>query len=242
MSNPIDYYYICRQLNNFMSRIFITFLCFFTFAASNAQIHEIGIFLGGSNYIGDVGSTTYIAPNEPAFGILYKWNRSPRHAYRFSYTQSKISADDSDSNEPGRHDRRYSFTNDVKELSAGLEFNFFDFNLHDERPKFTPYVHSGISYFMYDNLYIESGQTKKKGTKSSIAIPITLGVKTSFARNFVLGLEAGARYTFTDNIDGSNPADSNLEKFGNLNNNDWYVFSGITLTYTFGKKPCYCAD
>jgi hypothetical protein len=26
-------------------------------------------------------------------------------------------------------------------------------------------------------------------------------------------------------------------KFGNINNNDWYVFSGLTLTYTFGEKP-----
>jgi hypothetical protein len=26
-----------------------------------SQIHEVGVFLGGSNYIGDVGSTNYIA-------------------------------------------------------------------------------------------------------------------------------------------------------------------------------------
>jgi outer membrane protein W len=225
-----------------MSKIFIPFICFFTFGSIHAQIHEIGIFLGGSNFIGDVGSTTYIAPNEPVFGILYKWNKSPRHAYRFSYTQSQISENDNDSNDPGRYNRGYSFTNDIKELSAGLEFNFFDFNLHDERQKFTPYIYTGISYFMYDNLYIDSGETKKDDTKSTIAIPITLGFKTNFARNFVLGLETGARYTFTDNIDGSNSSVSSLSKFGNLNNNDWYVFTGITLTYTFGKKPCYCAE
>ncbi|MEP2335783.1 MAG: DUF6089 family protein, partial [Nonlabens ulvanivorans] len=29
-------------------------------------------------------------------------------------------------------------------------------------------------------------------------------------------------------------------RFGNINNNDWYVFSGVTLTYAFGRKPCYC--
>ena len=28
--------------------------------------------------------------------------------------------------------------------------------------------------------------------------------------------------------------------FGNINNNDWYVFSLINLSYTFGRKPCYC--
>jgi hypothetical protein len=58
--------------------------------ATHAQIHEVGVFLGGSNYIGDIGPTTYISPNEPAIGVLYKWNKSPRHSYRFSYTQSKI--------------------------------------------------------------------------------------------------------------------------------------------------------
>jgi hypothetical protein len=227
-----------------MSKIFISFLCFFTFNSIHAQIHEIGIFLGGSNYIGDVGSTTYIAPNEPAFGILYKWNRSPRHAYRFSYTQSQVTGNDRDSKEPSRYNRGYSFTNNIKELAAGIEFNFFDFNLHEERPKFTPYVYTGLSYFFYDNLYIKqgSGETKKNNSSSAVAIPITLGVKANLSRSFILGLEAGARCTFTDNIDGSNPSGNNLPGFGNLNNNDWYVFTGMTITYTFGQKPCYCAD
>lgn len=217
-------------------------MCFFTFTSVHSQINELGVFLGGSNFIGDVGNTTYINPNEPAFGILYKWNRSPRHAYRFSYSQSQISGNDKDSKEAGRYNRGYSFQNNIKELSAGLEFNFFDFNLHEEKIKFTPYVHSGLSYFFYDELYIVSGVTHKDGMKSNIAIPMTLGVKTNFIRNFVLGLEVGARYTFSDNLDGSHPSYSNRPKFGNLNNNDWYVFSGMTLTYTFGEKPCYCAE
>ena len=84
-------------------------------------------------------------------------------------------------------------------------------------------------------------QEKEKKT-GSIAIPMIVGVKTNLTTNFVLGLEVGARYTFTDNLDGSNPDNDNLKslRFGDLNNNDWYVFSGITLTYTFGNKPCYC--
>src|SRR6187431_1351800 len=131
-----------------MSKIFMSFLCFFTLPTIHAQIHEIGVFLGGSNYIGDVRSTTYIAPNEPAFGVIYKWNKSPRHAYRFSYTQSQISGNDNDSKEPGRYNRGYSFESNVKEFSAGLEFNFFDFNLHDYKTKITPYVSTGLSYFL----------------------------------------------------------------------------------------------
>lgn len=209
--------------------------------ATQAQIHEIGVFLGGSNYIGDVGLTTYIAPNEPAFGLLYKWNKSPRHSYRFSYTQSKITSNDLDSNEASRNQRGYRFENDLKEVSLGLEFNFFDFNLHESSTKITPYVASGLNYFLTKytltnakaDLTVE-GRTERR---KSIAIPMIVGIKSKITPSFVLALETGARYTLTDNIDGSFNQD-----FGNINNNDWYVFSGVTLTYTFGDKACYCAE
>jgi outer membrane protein W len=209
-----------------------------------AQIHEIGVFIGGSNYIGDVGPTTYIAPNEPTIGLLYKWNKSPRHAYRFSYTQSKITSNDLDSNEPSRSLRGYHFENNIKEVSLALEFNFFDFNLHSFERKITPYVYSGINYTMYNGLFVVNGETKTDTNKSTFGIPMTLGIKSNLSRSFIIGLEVGARYTFADDIDGSNPSNENLSqyKFGNINNNDWYVFSGVTLTYTFGEKPCYCID
>ncbi|KLT71741.1 MULTISPECIES: DUF6089 family protein [Flavobacterium] len=226
-----------------MKKIFNLLFCFFPFLTLSAQINEIGVFLGGSNFVGDVGKTTYIAPEKPAFGILYKWNRSPRHSYRFSYTQSTVIGNDLDSKETGRSNRGYKFKNNIKELSAGLEFNFFDFNLHDYHPKVTPYLFSGLSFFNYDDLYISGGQTRKIKNSNSFAIPIILGIKSNITPHLILAAEAGVRYTFTDNIDGSNPSNGNLAplRFGNLNNNDWYVFSGVTLTYTFGQKPCYCA-
>jgi len=55
-------------------------------------------------------------------------------------------------------------------------------------------------------------------------------------------LEVGFRYRFSDEIDGSvpdSPQRSNLS-FGNTNSNDSYNLTGLTLTYTFGRRPCYC--
>ncbi|MGO4817499.1 DUF6089 family protein [Flavobacterium sp. W22_SRS_FP1] len=227
-----------------MTKIFILFICLLSSIAIRSQIHEVGLFLGGSNYIGDVGPTTYITPNEPAFGLLYKWNKSPRHSYRFSYTQSKITSSDLDSKEPARSERGNHFENSVKEVSLGLEFNFFDFNLHKLGNKITPYVYSGVSYFSYNELFVFSRETKVDKSSSSFAIPMILGVKSTISRSLILAMEIGARYTLTDNLDGNNPKNESLKRlqFGNINNNDWYVFSGFTLTYTFGEKPCYCAD
>ena len=225
-----------------MNRVNILFFLILGFTTVNAQIHEIGVFLGGSNYIGDVGPTTYIAPDEFAFGLLYKWNKSPRHSWRFSYNQAKITSSDLKSNSPGRTQRGYNFENDLKEVSLGLEFNFFDFNLHDFETKITPYIYSGVSYFAYYELFYISGGQREDYRNGALAIPMVLGVKLNVFKNIILGVEVGARYTMTDNLDGSNPKNKILSplKFGDLNSNDWYVFSGITLTYTFGNEPCYC--
>lgn len=227
-------------------RYFLTgILVVFTALTTSAQTYEIGGFVGGANYIGDIGKTNYIAPSDFAFGGIFKWNRSPRHSFRGSIIAAGISGDDTKSSEPRREERGYSFKNTVLEFSAGLEFTFWEFSMYSGQPQSTPYLYTGLTYFRYKNLYKrfddEFVEDSKAGT---MAIPMVVGYKTTLGTNMVLGFEIGARYTFTDNLDGSNPVgdlkDDEFLKFGNTNSDDWYVFSGITLTVTFGRKPCYC--
>jgi len=94
---------------------------------SVAQINEIGIFAGGSNFIGDVGATNYISPKQPVFGGIYKWNRSTRHSYRISVMFTELEGRDIDSDDPSRIQRGLEFKNQIIEASAGIEFTFFDF-------------------------------------------------------------------------------------------------------------------
>ncbi len=225
-----------------MNRFFITILCLFSATIIKAQIHEVGIFAGGSNFIGDVGATNYINPNEFALGLVYKWNRSPRHAWKATFTSAKLTGSDDQSNASSRKERNYDFENTVKELTLGLEFNFFDFDLHSLDRQFTPYVFLGISYFRYDSQYVSDSVTRVDEKNNSFALPMVVGVKTSITPKLVLGFEVGARYTLVDDIDGSFPKNEEFKnlRFGNINSNDWYVFTGFTLTYTFGNRPCFC--
>ena len=202
------------------------------------------MFAGGSNFIGDVGSTKYISPNQPAFGAIYKWNRSPRHSFRFTAIFTDLEGIDAKSDDPRRQQRGYKFNNSILELSAGMEFTFVDFNLHEPGRKATPYLYTGITFANFDNYYFDANGNRISENTSSNAygIPMVVGFKTTLTDKFILALEVGARYTFTDEIDGSVPDGEWAQhlSFGNLNNNDWYVFTGATLTFTFGRKPCYC--
>jgi len=227
----------------YITAIFLIIIISFS---ANSQTYEVGGFLGGANYIGDVGRTNYISPNTFVAGGIFKWNRSERHAFRFSILQAMLKGDDADSDENRRQQRGYSFENSITEFSLGIEYTFWEFNMYSGAPVSTPYLYTGLTYFLYNATFVPPGETKGKDYEQAgtVAIPMAVGFKTTVGTKMVLGFEIGARYTFTDDIDGSNPIkgleDNEGLKFGNLNNNDWYVFTGMTLTFTFGRKPCYC--
>ncbi|MDO6818700.1 DUF6089 family protein [Zobellia sp. 1_MG-2023] len=223
--------------------IIIVLLC--TFGSVGAQTYEAGIFAGGANAIGDVGRTNYILPSDIALGGIFKWNIAKRYAWRASVIYGKFTADDTKSSDSSRQQRGYVMDNSLLEASAGLEFNFVEYNLHRLGPAFTPYLYTGLTYFRYDYNYFDAGQFLDVSQRDgSFAIPMTVGAKIRLNQFLILGAEIGARYTFTDNLDGSNPEKLNVSRqlndlrFGNVFSDDWYVFSGFTLTYTFGRKPC----
>ena len=207
----------------------------------SAQTYEVGVFAGGVNMVGDVGRTNYILPSGPAFGGIFKWNKSKRYAWRASVIYGDFTADDTKSSMESRQQRAYVVDNSVLEASLGLEINFVEYNLHKLGPAFTPYLYTGLTYFRYNFNYIDALQVQDINQKEgSFAIPMTVGAKYRLNQFLILGAEIGARYTFTDNLDASNPEGSNFEqfRFGNILSDDWYVFTGFTLTYTFGRKPC----
>jgi uncharacterized protein DUF6089 len=221
------------------------FLILSTAFYAHSQTYEIGGMIGGANYIGDVGKTNFINPNSFAVGGIFKWNRSARHAFRGSVLIANIKGDDSKSPNSRRKQRGYSFENTVKELSVGIEYTFWDFDVHSQKAISTPYLYTGLTGFSYTALRKRAnGDIVEYDNAMSVAIPMVVGFKANMGQNAMVGFEIGARYTFTDDLDGSNPvkglADEEGLKFGNTNSDDWYVFTGITVTFAFGRKPCYC--
>jgi hypothetical protein len=203
-----------------------------------AQYHEIGAFLGGSNYIGDIGNTMFVYPTNPVLGVVYKWNLTTRYSIRAGINISNLKNSDYDSNDLSRFSRAKKINTTINEGIAGIEFNFIDFNLHDGKSSISPYMFMGLGYFSFKP---DSDSSDQNST--SIAIPVSVGLKINPNSLFVLGFEIGARYSLTDYLDGSYSLENELDQnFGNEGNNDWYVFTGLTISFTFGDLPCYCKE
>lgn len=206
-----------------------------------AQTHEVGFFIGGTNYVGDVGRTNYILPNNPGGSLIYKYNLNPRIALRGSFSVFSIKGDDDFSENAIRNARGYSFKNQVNEVALGLEFNFFEYDLSSKDKTYTPYVLLSLAAFEHDvprenqpiNRYLFT-------RKTSLAIPVGIGFKTKVYGNIAFAVETSFRYTFTDEIDY--PKNSIPDITFDGNGNDWYMFTGISLVYTFGKPSCYAEN
>jgi Domain of unknown function (DUF6089) len=206
---------------------------------SVAQVHEIGFFAGGSNYVGDIGPTYYIAPNKPAFGVVYKWNKNPRMAFRGTYTYIPIEADDTKASSEGRKLRGSNFKNTINEVALGLEFNFFEYDLSSHKNKSTPYLLFEVAGFNYKVVDHQTGPNEYSfKSKTSYAIPFGIGYKSLLSGSLAFAVEARVRYTFVDDLD-YNKKDIPALDFGNPDSNDWYMFTGFSVVYTFGRPACY---
>ena len=139
------------------------------------------------------------------------------------------------------------FRNTIQEFHLGLDFNFLEFETSSNNFEYTPYIHTGLSLIRFDALHYPIGinEAQAYGKDNDLALPMTVGIKIKPLNSFVVGLEISAKHRFTENLDGSYPEfdDSSLysqRPFGSNLSQDWYVYSGITLTYLFGNYECDC--
>lgn len=181
---------------------------------------EVGIFLGGSYYIGELNPTGQFGQfTKPAGGVIVRYNLNPRISARANVLFGGMEAHDEFSSNAAQQQRNLSFKSKLNEFSLYLEFNFLDYQIGNEKRKFSPFLFLGLAGFQFapqgqigDNWVnlqplgtegqgLEGGATKKKYKLVQISIPFGLGIKTNLSRTIGLSIEWGMRKTFTDYLD-----------------------------------------
>ena len=219
--------------NSILLLIVINFSCII-----HGQVYEAGIFLGGSNYIGDIGRTNYIYPNNFAGGLIFKYNWNPRIALRATYSYLPIEASDLEADTDFKISRGLQFKNTIHELALGLEYNFYEYDLSSDDKTWTPYILLELAAFNYNYIVNEPFPNQfTYDSKNAFAIPFGFGIKSKLMGPLAIAFETKFRYTFNDDLDYTSPTIPRLNIGGT--NSDWYVFTGVSILYTFGRPACY---
>lgn len=203
---------------------FILFIALLTALTSIAQrkkrTAEIGVFLGGSYYIGELNPLRHINQfTKPAGGFVFRYNMNKRLSARANLFFGNIEGYDSFSTSEAAQQRNLSFKSPITEFSGQLEFNFLEYQIGVEKHKFSPYIFFGLAGFkfnpqgQYGNNWVnlqplgtegqglEGGASKKKYKLIQMSIPFGVGAKANLSKNIGVSFEWGMRKTFTDYLD-----------------------------------------
>lgn len=199
---------------------------------------EVGLFIGVSNYMGDLAPSP-IAANETqfAFGGQYRQMLSPYFAVKGSVTYGKISG--SDLNKP-------TFQAVKENSGRQMESGLLEFTLQGEwhflgTPRYnnaglynrqvSPFIGLGAG-LLFANAKVSAPEGSNRrypeadDSSTFLVFPMTLGIRFDLTESLVMAGEFGLRATFTDYLDG-------ISQTGNPNTNDHYFFGGISVLYLF---------
>ena len=196
----------------------IAIFCFLSFA--NAQRHEIGVQLGMSNMVGDIGKTNYVLQKPignvsdyglPFYGgLMYRMNFNPYQTVRLNLGFSNLQFDDKYAKENYRRMRQLWGTNSVFSADLVFEYNFLPVN-DEQQSMLSPYIFGGISglYMNASNpeLTINSASdvlvNYKQEKAFTMGLPFGVGLKYKFNYNWALSGQFTFRPTFSDKVDYS---------------------------------------
>lgn len=221
------------------SIFFIAILCLCFNSYAQKKDFDFGILLGTMQYNGDVNMRSPYYSPRPAFAALFRNNFNPHYSVRFDATFGHLAANDKDFKNGYQTKRDYYFDDTrIMEVSAMLEFNFFEVTTNKKEKNFSPFVVFGLGF-----QYLENAKFYEL-----FNIPQGIGLKYKLHPRIELRSEWVFRKTFTDKLDQlayhANDGYLHYKQISFCKTNDWFSVLGISLLFNFSdeKIPCPIYD
>jgi len=146
--------------------------------ASYAQTMDVGVFGGGSYYLGDINPGMHFVGTQPAYGGFFRYNYKDRWGFRLGVNQGKLKADDNSFTEvkavqaylggdiniddPNAiyyltANRGLNFETGLTEIHLIAELHFFPFFVGSKKNRWTPYIFAGGAMYLYNPKPIGGG-------------------------------------------------------------------------------------
>lgn len=182
------------------------------------SLSELGPTIGNMYYLGDLNPSKQFYKQNLGVGLMYRYNVNARLTYRFNLLAGSVEAYDSDSKNEILRNRNLSFQSNIQELSGGLEFHYYKYQLGNKKYRFTTYMIVQAAIFHFNPTTMHNGDTiqlqplgtegqgtsygkKRKYFRYQPSIPIGLGAKFCLGKFTNINLDVALRKTFTDYID-----------------------------------------
>jgi hypothetical protein len=185
-----------------------------------AQYLELGLSAGGANYLGDLSDNSrklYLENTGFHAAVFGRYHVSPLTALKLQLGYASVSGDDALSANEETRLRNLSFQTGLMEFSLTAELNLPGYDPYNLNQPLSPYLFAGIAGFSFQPSATYQGEryrlavlgTEGQGradrpapyATTAFAIPMGLGLKFAAADKLNIGLELGARLTFTDYLD-----------------------------------------
>jgi hypothetical protein len=205
---------------------------------SGQRISDYGVLAGVTSYLGDINPNRFLYSPLPAGGIFYRLNFNPREALRLDLLIGGIRGNDHDFKNAFQQARGATFSNTIGEMALQFEFNFLQYSTDGKQWDYTPYFAAGAG-IVFVSSTVHSPGLSKNISKYEPVIPFSFGFKINIHKNLGLEAEYGFRKTFYDNFDGLKDLVAKSD-YAWLHNNDWYTFTGISLTWKMYNRLAGC--
>jgi hypothetical protein len=176
---------------------------------------ELGGFVGMSTYYGDLNPKFSFKRLGPSLGVLARKNFDGRLCFRVAASYANVGASDKKAKGEFERARNLSFSSNIFEASAVMEFNFQDFhsNTREDKPV-APYLLAGIGLLHFNPSAVYDGvryNLRDMGTEGqargeeyglvSAAVILGGGVKIDMNPSLSWNIEISGRLSFTDYLD-----------------------------------------
>jgi hypothetical protein len=187
---------------------------------------SFGVSIGSATYLGDLQSKKITWSQSKVGGGIFLHNHLSAHiATRLMLTMGQLAADDANAADLDRVKRNLSFRSNIVELGLVGEYHFLIKKKTPSEPgiaptycKLAPYVMGGVAVFHFNPqakyngewidlkpLHTEGQTTRASNAKeyklTQLSLPFGAGINYNASKRVAIGLEIGARKTFTDYID-----------------------------------------
>ncbi|MDX1476262.1 MAG: DUF6089 family protein [Saprospiraceae bacterium] len=185
--------------------------------------YEVGLWLGGAHYFGDLNTTYRLDRPGLAAGLIGRYNFNNRLSFKMTAGYGRLEARDADSDNPFQKARNLSFRSHVIDGTFQIEFNFLPYVHGSDDQFFTPYLSGGLGVYHYNPKTLYQGNWEPLQPLGTEGQPIggeytlvqpslvyAFGLKVDVNYHWSINVEVSGRALFSDYLDDVSTVYPNL--------------------------------